>query len=290
MHDLQITAQDTDNQKAGHTLSKLANRFLTSRRGYEQMAALGKGNKYPSTPGTGNLHANFGGYLPDHLVKRDLVFTGNTVTKSRAADMPDRVTTILTGRDLQTGKSLFEEARLEDVSQEDLVQLREIGVKNFVVKPSMVPSEEDEAEKLISPEDFEIMQREVAARVRKAVLARLAHMAEKSKQLDNKLHYVVVYLDEDAWISEDELQAENQKLLRRVIGTGEFGFSTTMYLVGYGTSCEAVQALGEFTDRFNEAEILLLNEDPKEFLPSFQATRELEAVAASIDDSGLAGM
>ena len=290
VHDLQITAQDTDNQKAGHTLSKLANRFLTSRRGYEQMAALGKGNKYPSTPGTGNLHANFGGYLPDHLVKRDLVFTGNTVTKSRAADMPDRVTTILTGRDLQTGKSLFEEARLEDVSQEDLVQLREIGVKNFVVKPSMVPSEEDEAEKLISPEDFEIMQREVAARVRKAVLARLAHMAEKSKQLDNKLHYVVVYLDEDAWISEDELQAENQKLLRRVIGTGEFGFSTTMYLVGYGTSCEAVQALGEFTDRFNEAEILLLNEDPKEFLPSFQATRELEAVAASIDDSGLAGM
>lgn len=290
VHDLQITAQDTDNQKAGHTLSKLANRFLTSRQGYEQMAALGKGNKYPSTPGTGNLHANFGGYLPDHLVKRDLVFYGNTVTKSRAADMPDRVTTILTGRDLQTGKALFEEARLEDVSQEDLVRLREMGVKDFEVKPSTVLAEGDEAERIITPEDFEIMEREVAARVRKAVLGRLVRLTEQSKQQDSKLHFVVIYLDGESWISEDELQAQNQKLLMRVIGTGEFGYSTTMYLAGYGTSREAVQALGEFTERFNQAEVLLLNEDPQDFLPSYQVAREQEAVLASVDDSGLAGM
>ena len=122
------------------------------------------------------------------------------------------------------------------------------------------------------------------------MLGRLVHLVEKSKQVDSKLHYVVVYLDEEAWIPEDELQGENQKLLRRVIGTGEFGFTTTMYLAGYGTSREAIQALGEFTERFTQAEVLLLNEDPKDFLSSYQAAREQEAVAASIDDSGLAGM
>ena len=191
---------------------------------------------------------------------------------------------------MQTGKALFEEARLEDVSQEDLVRLREMGVKGCEVKPSMVLPEGNEAEKIISPEDFEIMEREVAARIRKAVLVRLSRLAEQSKQQNSKLHFLVVYLEEESWIPEDELQAENQKLLMRVIGTGEFGFSTTMYLAGYGTSREALQALGDFSDRLNQGEVLLLNEDPQDFLPSYQTACEQEAVLASVDDSGLAGM
>ena len=104
------------------------------------------------------------------------------------------------------------------------------------------------------------------------------------------MHFLVVYLEEESWIPEDELQAENQKLLMRVIGTGEFGFSTTMYLAGYGTSREALQALGDFSDRLNQGEVLLLNEDPQDFLPSYQTACEQEAVLASVDDSGLAGM
>lgn len=290
VHDLQITAQDTDNQKAGHTLSKLANRFLTSKRGFEQMASAGKSHGYPSTPGTSNLHLNFGGYLPDHLVKRDLVFAGNTVTKARAADMPERVTTILTGRDLQTGKALFEEATLENVSQLDLVTLREIGVNSFSVKPSELLVAGDEAQAPDSPDDFAAIENDVLARVRKAVLERLLRAAEQAKRQNSKLHFVVVDLDGDSRISEEELATTNQKLLLRFVGTGEFGVNTKKYLVGYESSQEAVEALGDFTERFSQAEVLLLNESPRDFLAAFLAAREREGLLASIDDSGLVGM
>ena len=290
VHDLQITAQDTDNQKAGHTLSKLANRFLTSKSGFEQMASAGKGHGYPSTPGTGNLHRNFGGYLPDHLVRRDLVFSGNTVTKARAADMPERVTTILTGRDLQTGKALFEEATLENVSQLDLVTLREMGVNSFSVKSSELLVAGDEVQAPDNPDDFAAIESDALARVRKAVLERLLIAAEQAKRQNSKLHFVVVDLDGDSWISEEELATTNQKLLLRFVGTGEFGVNTKKYLAGYESSQEAVDALGDFTERFCQAEVLLLNESPKDFLAAFLAEREREGLLASIDDSGLVGM
>lgn len=290
VHDLQITAQDTDNQKAGHTLSKLANRFLTSKRGFEQMASAGKSHGYPSTPGTSNLHLNFGGYLPDHLVRRDLAFAGNTVTKARAADMPERVTTILTGRDLQTGKALFEEATLENVSQLDLVTLREMGVNSFSVKPSELLVGGDKVQAPDSPDDFAAIENDVLARVRKAVLERLLRAAEQAKRQNSELHFVVVDLDGDSRISEEELATTNQNLLLRFVGTGEFGVNTKKYLVGYESPQEAVEALGDFTERFCQAEVFLLNESPKDFLAAFLAAREREGLLASIDDSGLVGM
>ena len=56
VHDLQITAQDSDNQKAGHTLSRLANRFLTSGPSQASLRKKGEELKYPDVPGRTDCH------------------------------------------------------------------------------------------------------------------------------------------------------------------------------------------------------------------------------------------
>ena len=288
VHDLQITAQDTDNQKAGHTLSKLANRFLTTSQGVETMAALGRNLPYPRTPGSKSLSTMFSGYLPDHLVKRDIVFTGNTVTKSRVADTPHRVSTILTERDLLTGRAVVEEGSIEDVKFEDFVTFRQLGVADFTVKSHLRNDEEGKAPE--SDGNCIIDEGAIRLRVRDMVMNRIdATVAQLQSADESKLHFVLVFFDDGLKVSEGDLVEGDPQVVRRIIGTGQFGFNTTAYLLGYSSLTTAIQTMDTLTERCDSAAVLLMDEDPHEFVPALRLEKFHAAVVDSEDDSGLAG-
>lgn len=288
VHDLQITAQDTDNQKAGHTLSKLANRFLTSSRGFEAMAALGRDLPYPKTPGSKPLSPLFAGYLPDHLVEREIVFSGNTVTKSRVADTPHRVSTILTERDLLTGRAVVEEGSIEDVKFEDFVTFRQLGVENFIVKSRLRHGSEGET----SGSDGSPIPDEgnIRSRVRGIVLDRIDATVAKIQIAEKaKLHFVLVFFEDGLKGSESDFVEGDPQIARRIIGTGQFGYNTTVYLFGYSTMTRAIQALDSLTEKCESADVLLMDEDPHEFVPALRLEQIHAEVVDSVDDSGLAG-
>ena len=288
VHDLQITAQDTDNQKAGHTLSKLANRFLTTSQGFKAMAALGRELPYPKTPGAKALSSMYSGYLPDHLVERDIVFSGNTVTKSRVADTPDRVSTILTERDLLSGKTVVEEGTIEGVKFEDFVTFRQLGVGDFTVKAhllSNVGSKSQQPNENSIPDEGSIR-----SRIRGLVSSRIDKtVSQIQRAQETKLHLVLVFFEDGLKGSECDLVHGSPQVARRIVGTGQFGFNTTVYLLGYSALPQAIDALDRLTDRFGSADVLLLDEDPHEFVPVFQSERFHAVVSNSEDDSGLAG-
>lgn len=288
VHDLQITAQDTDNQKAGHTLSKLANRFLTSSRGFEAMAELGRGLPYPKTPGSKPLSPLFAGYLPDHLVKRDIVFRGNTVTKSRVADTPHRVSTILTERDLLTGKAVVEEGSIEDVKFEDFVTFRQLGVADFTVKSHLRNDAEGKAPE--SDDNAITDEGVIRSRVRDMVMNRIdVTVARIQIAEESKLHFVLVFFEDGLKGSEDDLVEGNPQAVRRVICTSQFGVNTTAYLLGYSSLTTAIQTMDTLTERCDSAAVLLMDEDPHEFVPALRLEKFHAAVVDSEDDSGLAG-
>ena len=287
VHDLQITAQDTDNQKAGHTLSKLANRFLTSSRGFEAMAELGRDLPYPKTPGSKPLSPLFAGYLPDHLVKRDIVFSGNTVTKSRVADTPHRVSTILTERDLLTGKAVVEEGSIEDVKFEDFVTFRQLGVADFTVKSHLWSESEGKA----SEHDDNSITDEgvIRSRVTDMVMNRIdVTVARIQIAEESKLHFVLVFFEDGLKGSENDLVEGDPQVVRRVICTGQFGVNTTAYLLGYSSLTLAIQAMDTLTERCDRADVLLMDADAHEFVPALRMEQFHAAVVDSDDDSGLA--
>ena len=98
------------------------------------MKKLGGELKYPDVPGRTDLFNTFGAYLPDKLVSRDIILQGNTVNLAIDADMPDKLTTIVTERDILRDRAVFENAVIEDVSQEEIVNLRRIGFKSFTLR------------------------------------------------------------------------------------------------------------------------------------------------------------
>lgn len=288
VHDLQITAQDTDNQKAGHTLSKLANRFLTSSQGFESMAARGRELPYPKTPGSNALNSRYAGYLPDHLVTRDIVFSGNTVTKSRVPDAPHLVSTILTERDLLTGTAIVEEGTIEGVKFEDFVAFRQLGVGDFTVKSHL----QSGAEKKLSKHDENLIPDEstIRSRVQGLVTNRIDKtVTHIQRTQETKLHFVLVFFEDGLKGSESDLFEGDLQVVRRIVGTGQFGFNTTAYLLGYSSLSLAINALDRLTERCESADVLLMDEDPHEFVPALRLEQVHAAVVDSKDDSGLGG-
>ena len=287
VHELQITAQDTDNQKAGHTLSKLANRFLTTSQGFTAMAALGRELPYPKIPGASALSSMYSGYLPDHLVERDIVFSGSTVTKSRVADSPDRVSTILTERDLLSGRAVVEEGTIEGVKFEDFVTFRQLGVGDFTVKAHLLSGGDKSEQPKGNPIPDESR---IRTRIRGLVLSRIDKtVSQIQRAQETKLHLVLVFFEDGLKGLESDLLQESPQVARRIVGTGQFGFNTTAYLLGYSALSQAVHALDTLPKRFGSADVLLLDEDPHEFVPLLQSERFHAVVSNSEDDSGLAG-
>ena len=285
--DLQITSHDTGHQKAGHTLSKLANRFLTSECGRRKMAEVGKKYAYPTVNGSGSLSYEFSGYLPDHLVFRELVFRGNSVAKSREADMPERVTSIVTDRNLLDGKLVFEEGKISDLCQSELVELRKAGVTDFEVRGTVLRRDLDEHNedsiRLKSDEG------EIEHRIQSLLLERLRYAADQLSKQIGQLHFVAVFVSENGAGFEEHLLVNRPSALRRIIATGEFGVSSHAYLLGFKSARMAMRTLNTVLALESSAEAFLMNEvSPTTFA---EISREFDdaLVNESTDDSGLAG-
>ena len=288
VHDLQITAQDTNNQKAGHTLSKLANRFLTSRQGFDAMAERGRELPYPKTPGSNALRALYSGYLPDHLVTRDIVFSGNTVTKSRVPDSPHRVSTILTERDILTGRAVIEEGAIEGVKFEDFVTFRQLGVDDFTVKATL--RQLDDGKTLSEENSFIPDESAIRSRVRGILLNRIDTTVSQMKYAEgSKLHFVLVLFEDGVWGTESDFVERSPQVVRRIIVTGQFGYNSNAYLLGFSSLTIAIEVLDILTKRYKNADVLLVDEDPYEFMPAMQLEKVRSAVLDSEDDSGLTG-
>lgn len=287
VHDLQITSQDTDNQKAGHTLSKLANRFLTSESALQKMAAEGSASPYPAVRGSGSLAREFPGYLPDHLVRRELVFRGNSVTKSRAADMPERVTSIVTDRDLISGKLLSEEGKIKDVRQADLVALREAGVTDFEVRGTVHPTKQSKGG--VGFIDEKSAELEVEQRVEGLLLERLRYAAKQLSEEFGPVHYVVASSHGENPACEDHLRTCGPLVLRRIVATGEFGVLMGAYLAGFDSAREAVQTLNTLAVQKAADGVFLMNEEPATIFAEIGKEIEDALIQESKDDSGLAG-
>lgn len=287
VHDLQITSQDADNQKAGHTLSKLANRFLTSKSGLEKMAVRGKASTYPVVRGSGALAREFSGYLPDHLVCRELVFRGNSVTKSRAADMPERVTSIVTDRDLINGKLVFEEGMIKEVRQADLVALRNAGITDFEVRGALHLTRpgEDSADFV----DERSVELEVEQRLEGLLLKRLKFATEQVSEQIDSLYFVVVSSHGESPVFEDHLRASAPTVLRRIVATGEFGVGAGAYLMGFESARLAMQMLNTMSVQETTAGVFLMNQDPAVIFTEIGQEIDDAVVKESMDDSGLAG-
>ena len=288
VHDLQITSQDTDNQKAGHTLSKLANRFLTSKTGFENMAARGMASSYPTVRGSGALAREFSGFLPDHLVRRELVFRGNSVTKSRAADMPERVTSIVTDRNLINGKLVSEEGMIKDVRQADLVALRNAGITNFEVRGTVHPTESSkDSANYIDEESIEL---KIEQRLEGLLLERLESAADQITQRIGPLYFVVVSSYGENTIFEDRLRESEPSVLRRIVATGEFGVMASAYLVGFESARMAMQTLNTLDIQGTTAGVFLMNQDPAAIFTEIGLEIDDALIQESMDDSGLAGV
>lgn len=287
VHDLQITSQDTDNQKAGHTLSKLANRFLTSECGRRKMAEVGRNYAYPTVRGSGSLSHEFSGYLPDHLVFRELVFRGNSVAKSREADMPERVTSIVTDRNLLDGKLVFEEGKISDLRQSELVELRTAGVTDFEVRGTVLRNEPSECDADLT--GHRSVESEIEHRIHGLLLERLRNAADQLSEQLRQLHFVVVFASENSSRLEDHLFASKPSALRRIIATGEFGISSRAYLLGFKSARLAMLTLNNMLDLESSAEAFLMDEAPATTFADISQEIDDALIQETSDDSGLAG-
>ena len=204
------------------------------------------------------------------------------------ADTPHRVSTILTERDLLTGKAVVEEGSIEDVKFEDFVTFRQLGVADFTVKSQLRNDEEGKASE---SDDSSITDEGVIrSRVRDMVMNRIdATVARIQIAEESKLHFVLVLFEDGLKGSEDDLVEGDPQVVRRVICTGQFGFNTTAYVLGYSSLTLAIQAMDTLTERCDDADVLLMDEDPHEFVPALRLEQFHAAVVDSDDDSGLAG-
>lgn len=226
VHDLQITAQDSDNQKAGHTLSRLANRFLTSGPSQSSLEKKGGELKYPDVPGRTDLFNTFGAYLPDKLVSRDIILQGNTVNLAIDADMPDKVTTIITERDVLRDRAVFENAVIEDVSQKDIVNLRRIGFKAFTlrVRDHLALKAYENLEE--SHETSAMLQ----VKVDESLQQRLLTSIRMLRQQDGKAQLSTLYFPDSVEVVPVEEFEELLLEARKIVSVGEFGYKSSAYL------------------------------------------------------------
>lgn len=288
VHELQITAQDTNNQKSGHTLSKLANRFLTTSCGLEEMRRLGSEKKYPSPKGANDLFKNFGGYLPDHLVKRDILVRGNTADRLLKADVPAQNASIILERDLLSGKPLLEQSVISGVSQEQLVQFAASGVGKFTIEPLLATTEPTtDTHSIEEVEELSLRKAESRA------MARVSVAFGAVRRLKSDSHLVV---DWNAPYSvSDAVPAGIPApfFARRTEIVEEFGIKRRVVTYGYATLKDALKCLEELSkgrELSGGRTVFLYREEDAVLVASEYADMcERDFIKASIDDSGLYG-
>lgn len=135
VHKLQITAQDSDNQKLGHNLSKINNRFLCTASSLEKLKAEGAKLSWPGGMEKNDMFNRYGAYLPDSLVDRTLKFQGNSNLSAFLAEMPSQLRELVAERDALTDGAVREEGVLQGVTLKQLGELRTKGIARYQLEP-----------------------------------------------------------------------------------------------------------------------------------------------------------
>lgn len=290
VHEFQITAQDSDNQKAGHTLSKLFNTFLTNEAGRSAMAETSKSIKYASIPHLNELFKYYGGFLPDHLVVRNVVFSGHSIRKMMDTDLSDKAAQLVSERDMNTGRTIVEQGHLADVTQEELVMLRKLGLSGSVVAVRR-PSGDDESvtqEPADQRSSAEIMD-EIADQSRRDLLERFRTSYSWVASSYPKA-VGVIYYSEDSIVPEYFDDSIGAAEVRRIIISGEFGESTSLLYLVFSDPQKAV----EFFWRGHKLQgaqgpYMYASGSLEDLLRSTKEMDLLNEVISSPDDSGLVG-
>lgn len=276
VHTSQITAQDSDNQKAGHTLSCLGNRFLATETGVKEMANKGKSLKYPQVPGRESLFENFGAYLPDHLVSRELVLRGDTINQAMKTNMPERLGAIVTERDLVNDRGLFEEAIIKDTTQEDFVRLRMKGFARVEARPIRYLPDLIEGKPKNARE-------ELLSRAMQRLNSSKWHVREQFPGCPQLILYFKEGIPE---LLANEMLA-GTLAVRRTIAVDEFGLKCAFFLFAFEGVAEMLQAMRHLKKKVPSATGFYFAEVAFEDLPREMVRNGERPFDTYANDSGL---
>lgn len=226
VHTNQITGQDSSNQKAGHTLSLIRARFLANANGHARLAEAGGKLKWPTGMSSDNLFHRYGGYLPDHLVSRNLRIDGNSIPESLAADMPSQIAEIVVERDALTDAPIVESGYIENVSMAQLAQLRSRGVTRYTLEPTLRTSA------VIGESDLQDQRAEnlkFARRCESFLAARVSSMQRNHPQTEIWLSVLTAqeYLEVDHRLEDIDSLVSARKLL--IAGQGGQALHALIY-------------------------------------------------------------
>ncbi len=127
VHAGQVTETDGSNQKVAAKLSRFMIHTPASVEGRKELHEAAKKEPWPKIAEKDNLDAALLRYLPDHLVNRQLEVRGDIEDFAIRLGKVRNVDYILTEMEV-TGSIISHYAKFSDVSLDDLVQLRGLGL------------------------------------------------------------------------------------------------------------------------------------------------------------------
>ncbi len=158
VHAGQISRTESAVQKAGHVLTLFANHLTAGPKDADALRSTGKNLHYPKIPAVADLFNSYGAWLPDTLVRRHAVLLGGVTNKLFDMDMPPSLGYILEERDFLTGRLQVEMAEVNDLSYQDLVDLRRRGMVDIELRAELrvdLEAEASGAETLEPPPPYE---------------------------------------------------------------------------------------------------------------------------------------
>lgn len=291
VHDFQLTSQDTARQKSGHTLSKFGNTFLASASGLDEMKMAGSRHNYPAVKGAKDPASEFLGYLPDHLVTRDVIIDGNVNNALTKIGIPTKMVSLMEDRDLETGISYTEQGLLKGVSFEELVRIRESGISRWRAIASLAVQSDDFTTASNAEESLSVEARElslVREKVAEQAVGRLQSILAVLRRNFKQGHLVVIqhFTDvPDLGVPEEFTDA---KLNRRLLVRGELGVQICYTVFGFEDTLTAIQKVRKSFEpgRGNGASIFPVV-DPDSLIRILSEAREESDLGNDIEDSGL---
>lgn len=291
VHEFQLTSQDTARQKSGHTLSKFGNTFMASDSGVAEMRAAGKKHKYPAVAGAKSPAEVFSGYLPDHLVRRDVIVDGHVSHTLSVIGMPTKMVSLMEDRDLETGVCYSEQGLLKDVTFDELVKLRLSGVTRWRALGSLRPSPLEGSVDISDEIEHSDVEAELAT-AREKVLdqgaARMQSILGLLRREFKNGHLLIIDHGKDVPELQVPMALKPAKLQRRLLVRGELGVQLSYTVYGYeslDSTIEAIESL-RYGSSLQDYSIFP-GSKAEELLDTLSKARELKILSNSISDSGL---
>lgn len=290
VHDFQLTSQDTARQKSGHTLSKFGNTFLASDTGLAAMREEGGKHTYPAVKGAKDPSKEFSGYLPDHLVRRDVIIDGNVNNALLKIGIPTKMVSLMEDRDLVTGICYTEQGLLKDITFDELVQIRKSGITRWRSVGTIDVKAEQTAESTFL-HDTAVVEGEIATvweKVSAQAVGRLQLILAVLRR-DYKNGYLAVVQHPE---NVPELGApeyfSDARLRRRLLVRGELGVQVCYTVFGFENYQAAVQALNSRHEHKPTGPAAIFPAvDPESLVKVLSDEREQRLLKNSLDDSGL---